>query len=175
MPRKKSSKPSNSNASKSTRRERYQERNRRERQPIIFLDANTDGLYVQRALQLAGVNFRTHRNVFHDGTQDVEWIPVVAAKSWFVITRDERILRNRVEFIALKKAGLGFFCIATKDITGPQMAEVLVRAWPNIKRTCEEQSRPFVAKIHRDGAVVVTWPSEPGNLMAEEKRGKNES
>jgi hypothetical protein len=70
-----------------------------------------------------------------------------------VITRDSRIRYRHLEASAVRAARVGMFVIVAKNLTGPQTAELVLRARGHISRFISKHRRPFVAKIYRDGRV----------------------
>ena len=73
---------------------------------------------------------------FTNVTTDIEWINTLGADdlSWVVISGDARILRNKVERVALKEAGLTFFCLtkAWMSMGFNEQAWKFVKVWPAI-------------------------------------------
>lgn len=45
------------------------------------------------------------------------------------------------------------FVIVSKNLTGPQTAEVIVAALSRIRRFLASHRRQFIAKIYRDGRI----------------------
>lgn len=72
----------------------------------------------------------------------------VGRRGWFVVTHDEMLLRNPLERIALKASGAGTFILVSRKLTGQQMADALVAAWPKILRFAATHSMPFIAKVY---------------------------
>jgi hypothetical protein len=84
---------------------------------------------------------------------DDQWLPAVFRKGWYVITRDNQIQYRHIEVAAVRRAKVGMFVLVSKNITGAQSAEVIVKAIPRIRRFIKIHRRPFIAKIYRDGTV----------------------
>jgi len=45
------------------------------------------------------------------------------------------------------------FVVVSKNLTGPQTAEVLLKARNRFGRFIKKHRRPFVAKVYRDGKI----------------------
>lgn len=77
---------------------------------------------------------------------DEDWIPRLAADRWVVITCDLDIVRNPHRQLIFRKAKLtAFFLLEawSKDnmVRGPQIAQRLLKLWPEITRLVRE-NRP---------------------------------
>jgi predicted nuclease of predicted toxin-antitoxin system len=62
-----------------------------------YLDANLDGPDLVRTLRDAGVRCEAHRDHFPGDAADEDWMPVVAASGWVIVTRDFAIKRRPAE------------------------------------------------------------------------------
>ena len=121
---------------------------------VLFLDENLSGKIVSGALSEAGIAHETHFAHFKAGTLDIEWLPEVGRRGWIAITKDARIRYNPLEIEALRNAGVGAFVLSSDNLTGPEIAEALVKAFPKIEAFVLSNAKPFIAKFYRDGKVV---------------------
>lgn len=121
---------------------------------VFFTDANLGRRVVPGALRAAGENVMVHDECFPAGSEDPVWLRRAGAKGWIVLTKDSRIRYRRNEIEALLKFGVRSFVLVSRNLPGPEMANIFVKALPAIKKMCQEQAAPFIAHIHRDGAVV---------------------
>lgn len=71
-----------------------------------------------------------------------------------MITRDERIRYRYLEAEAAFSARVGLFVIVSRNLTGPQTAETVLKALGRIRRFIASNRRPFIAKIYRDGRLA---------------------
>ena len=85
---------------------------------------------------------------FNRGTADDIWIPNVAARGWFIITRDTRIRWRRVELDALERSGAGVFVVRGKALSGAGLIDAVLAALPKIKAAAQTRRRPFVCAVH---------------------------
>ncbi len=123
-------------------------------QPVIFLDENHCGNpHLHAALDAAGVRYEKHLDHFLRGVEDTEWIPIVAAKGWVLLTSDARIRYNSLERDAVKSNNLRMFYFTRNDIAGREMGTALSRAIPKILSLCRGQHPPFAASISKSGDV----------------------
>ena len=53
----------------------------------------------------------------------------------------------------MRSAKVAMFVIVSKNLTGPQTAEVILTALGRIRRFISSHRRPFIAKIYRDGRL----------------------
>jgi hypothetical protein len=82
-------------------------------------------------------------------------LPEVGRRGWAVITSDDRIRYRVVEREAATSAGIALFIFTGKRMSGPAIAEALVRAVPAMAELLAEEPRPFVAKVSRSGGVAL--------------------
>jgi len=122
-------------------------------QPTLFLDRAIDGNLLAAALIDAGATIVRHRDAFEDDADDVVWLTEVGKNGWFVITRDARIRYNPLELQALKAAEVGTFVFVPKNLTGAEIAAIIVLSLPAIQDAARSTVRPFVIKIYRDGSL----------------------
>lgn len=71
----------------------------------FFTDRNLGSEIFPGLLQRAGVAVHRHTDHFRDDAPDAEWLPVVAARGWVVLSRDEAIMRNPLEREAVLTSG----------------------------------------------------------------------
>jgi hypothetical protein len=90
---------------------------------------------------------------FPQDARDEEWLTEVGSRRWCVLTRDDRIRYRRIEAQAVRSAKVAMFVIVSKNLTGPQTAQVVLKAIGPIRRFLSSHRRPFIAKIYRDGRV----------------------
>jgi len=89
------------------------------------------------------------------GTLDPEWIPVVAARGWLIITRDSRIQERRAELDAVHDHGARMVALAGKEATGTwAQLEVLMTQWRAIERLLD-QPAPLVRSAARTSLRAV--------------------
>jgi len=100
-------------------------------------------------------------DVFGRGAKDLDWIPKAAALNPrpVIVSNDGRILKNKVERLALKESGLTFVHLAAgwAGLAWPDRVWKLTRAWPGIVREAELLRRPAVLKVGvQNGKVTRT-------------------
>jgi len=93
------------------------------------------------------------RERFPAGTQDQEWLPVAGRQRWVVLTKDRHIRKRELELEALVNAKVRAVVLTSADLTGPQQAEVFVRALPKISRCCRASRGPLIATLS-SGALL---------------------
>lgn len=74
-----------------------------------------------------------------------------------VITKDTRIRYREPERRALIAAGVRAFVITTADLNGLEMADMVVKALPAIRRLCAKEPAPFIARIGKAGRVNILF------------------
>jgi PIN like domain len=82
-------------------------------------------------------------------TRDHEWIPVVAAHGWLIITRDRHIQERRAELAAVRDHGARLVALAGADATGTwAQLEVLMAQWRRLEALLDEPA-PLVRSATR--------------------------
>lgn len=82
-------------------------------------------------------------------TPDVEWIPVVAAKRWVIITRDSRIQEHRAEVDAVRHHGARMVALSGREaMTRWGQLEVLMCQWRQIE-TLVDVEAPAIYRATR--------------------------
>ena len=80
---------------------------------------------------------------------DDDWIPIVAAQGWGIISRDTRIERRPAEVAAVKDNGAKLFAITSEEkLDTWRQLEVLMCNWRAIDRLAETPG-PFIYRVAR--------------------------
>ena len=119
--------------------------------PVFFIDRSLGRKQVAQALREAGATVEVHDDHFPQATPDVDWLAEVGRRGWVVLSKDERILRNRIERTALEAARVRAFFLTQQDITGQEMAELFSNALPGMTRRAVSEPAPFIFTISRSG------------------------
>lgn len=133
-------------AANSTRREAE-----RLRSLTFFLDYQIGRYTVAEALRAAGANVEVHIEHFEQSAADVDWIPEVARRNWVLITKDESIRRNPLERAAYEASRLRGFVVTGKDMSGKDLAALLVRSLGGMVRRAAGRPGPLLFTISRQG------------------------
>jgi hypothetical protein len=127
--------------------------------PVFFLDRNFGRNIAPAALRQAGFTVEVMDDHFPPDTPDDVWLKEVGKRGWFVVTLDERIRYRRLEQDAVRLSKVGMFLLVRwKGSTGQALAEALIAARAGLMRLVAKQSRPFIAKVYRDGGVALWVP-----------------
>lgn len=108
---------------------------------------------IAAALTSVGAQVVLARARFPEGTRDLDWLPVVGANGWIVLTKDRYIRKRALEIEALVNARVRAFVLTAADLTGPDQAAVFVRALPKIVRICNASKGPLIGAIGQGGGV----------------------
>ena len=119
---------------------------------VFFIDRSV-GRKIAGPLRDAEFTVELHDDHFAQDAPDEEWLTEVGHRRWFVITRDERIRYRYLEATAAYEARVGLFVLVSKNLTGLQTAEAIIKARNHIRRFISSHRRPFIAKVYRDGRV----------------------
>lgn len=118
---------------------------------VFFIDRSLGRKQVAQALREAGATVEVHDDHFPQTTPDVEWLADVGRRGWVVLSKDERIRRNRIEREALEAARARAFFLTQQDITGQEMAELFSNALSGMTRRAVSEPAPFIFTISRSG------------------------
>jgi len=119
--------------------------------PVFFIDRSLGRKQVAQALREAGATVEVHDDHFPQATPDVDWLAEVGRRGWVVLSKDERIRRNRIERAALEAARVRAFFLTQQAITGQEMAELFSNALPGMTRRAVSEPAPFIFTISRSG------------------------
>jgi PIN like domain len=117
----------------------------------FFLDYQIGRFVVAEALRAAGARVEVHIDHFVQNAPDTDWIPEIGRREWVLITKDQNIRRNPLERAAYEAAQLRGFVVTGKDMSGPEMASLLVRALPAMVRRAAGRRGPLLFSISRNG------------------------
>lgn len=124
-------------------------------------------------MRQAGCSVEIHDDHFPPDAQDADWLPVIGARSWVVLTKDQHIRTRQSELVALLSAGVAAFVLSGGDFTGPEMAATFVRALPRMRRMLVGQRRPFIARVSAGGSLSLIVKSVPRWLQKELRRRRS--
>ena len=113
------------------------------------------GRAIGKRLQAEGAQVELHDDHFAPGTPDTEWLSVVGAKGWIVLTKDTRIRYRPNEKQALLGAGVRAFVFTSGSLSGSQMADAIAAALPKMIEVLETHTGAFVARITATSDVAI--------------------
>lgn len=117
----------------------------------FFLDYQIGRFVVADALSGAGARVEVHIDHFPQNAPDTQWIPEVGGREWVLITKDQNIRRNPAERSAYTAARVRGFVVTGKDMSGPELAALLVRCLPGMVRRAAGRPGPLLFAISRSG------------------------
>ena len=112
----------------------------------FFVDA-CFGISIKQHLIDMGLEAIHHDELFVQGTPDTDWIPVVAAREWLVLTRDRNIFKHRLTLQAVREGPLKFFAIGSGQADLPTLAKVVKNNIGSIAALALHMPPPFVATL----------------------------
>jgi len=110
--------------------------------PPLFIDRSLGRLTIATALRAQGAEVHTHDAHFAQDARDEEWLAEVGRRGWAVITKDTRIRYRQTELAALVAGGVRAFVLTRGDLSGPEMAAILVKALPHLARFSARHEPP---------------------------------
>lgn len=118
------------------------------------------GKVAARALQAAGASVELHDDYFDQDTADEDWIPVVSARGWVILTKDKNIRRRLGEREAVLLSNARVITLSSGNMRAQEMADLLVARLSEIEMLANDHIPPFVAVVSPTGIQVVI-PAPP--------------
>jgi predicted nuclease of predicted toxin-antitoxin system len=106
---------------------------------------------VAGALRDKGEIVEVHDEHFDTDARDEEWLDLIGRKGWIAITRDEKIRKNRLQRQLLIDANAKAFILRAGNLTGPQLAAIVLDNLEAMKALAAAQGAPFIALVSRSG------------------------
>lgn len=119
----------------------------------LFIDRDAWSGKLDAALRAAGIAFEAHRDHFAHDTPDPIWLDVVGRNGWLVLTRDQNIRRKPDELRALRAAGVILFALTSGNLSAQETADIVIAAWPRMRRTAADTTPPAIFSITRGAEV----------------------
>ncbi len=110
------------------------------------------------ALQQRGRLVRMHKQVFPDRTPDRIWIPDVSRRGWIIVTRDRRLQRRHLEWIAFLRAKARVLWFKGERASNIEITEGFLTALPGIDKITAQLRPPYIIKITVAGYVEQVYP-----------------
>jgi len=123
---------------------------RRRPKIVFFLDRCTNSRALVAALVAAGALVEKHSDHFADDIADEDWLPIVGAKGWVVLTNDKRIRHRQIEREAFMAAGVRAFVLTAGHLSGAEAAELWLRHLRKIGSVATSRTSPFIAHVNRE-------------------------
>lgn len=119
----------------------------------LYLDRNLGKHQVANALRDAGYAVEIHDDHLPMDAPDEDWISLVGRKGWIALTKDKNIRYRYAELAAVKEHHARVIVIRAKNLTGAEMAVLVVRYNLKIQKYAADNSPPFVAGLDRRGKL----------------------
>jgi predicted nuclease of predicted toxin-antitoxin system len=107
-------------------------------QIVFFIDRCLGRKHVPESLRQLGINVECHDDHFSKEAQDTEWMPEVGRQGWIVLTKDARIGKRTLEKIAVTRAGIRMFVLASQNLSGTDMAGAFQKAIESMQKFTRE-------------------------------------
>lgn len=139
---------------------------------VLFLDENLHNCApLLAALTDAQIKYERHGTHFKPGELDEVWLPKVAENRWIIVTKDKGIRYNELEISAVLQYKAREFLFSSGNSTAAQMAEVMVKALPKMKRLARKVEAPFIASLTLSGEVHLRY-DKCGSVYEQKRRVK---
>jgi hypothetical protein len=131
----------------------------------FFIDRCLGNKLIVEILRGAGLVVEIHDDHFGKNAPDVDWIPEIGKREWIILTKDARIGKNQIERLSVADSNARMFTLASQSLSGADMADIFLKAIPEMKKLIYENPAPFIAKVYQGGKVKV-WKDDL-DLVAE--------
>ena len=108
-------------------------------------------------LRDAGVRVEALTNHFPAGTNDVDWIPMVAQREWVVLTHDRNMRYNTPERNSIMQSRLRVIVIRGGS-TRAEMAGIFLNLRDQIYDFVRQHPAPFIARLYHNR--IEMWLSQ---------------
>ena len=122
---------------------------------VLFVDRALGQKAVPEALCKAGAKVEVHIDHFPCDALDQDWLPVVAQRSWVVLTKDKNIGSKHLEVLAITQYGAKVFVLNSGNLTSKKMADIFVNSIDRISAFSLRHNPPFIAKINQEGKITM--------------------
>jgi hypothetical protein len=141
---------------------------------VLFLDENLHKCApVLALLEKSGTRYVRHADKFIAGEIDEKWLPKVSQEGWVILTKDKGIKYNELEIAAIKENKGREFVFGSGNWSGDQMADILSKALPKMKRLAKKTEAPFIASLTQTGAVHLRYDKN-GSIYEQKRKAKKE-
>ena len=126
-----------------------------EEELTFFIDRSLGHKLLAQSLLDNDEKVIVHDDLFAQDTIDEVWLEEAGKKNWIVLTHDTKIRYRKSETDALLAHDVRAFVLTAKKLTGKEIAGVIVKALPRIKKLISKTPAPFIAHITRSGDVKI--------------------
>ena len=130
---------------------------------IFFTDRDLGPRIFPQILRDSGIQVERHVDHFPDNARDQDWIPTVAARGWYIVTRDWHIRYRPIERDAVMQSRAGMF-VLIGQAPHPELARNFVNTLSRIAVFTEAHPLPFIAKVYRPSPQTLVAQGKPGRV-----------
>jgi PIN like domain len=139
---------------------------------VLYLDENLHNCApICAVLDQAGVRCERHGSHFTTGEKDSIWLPVVSKNGWIILTKDKGIRYNQLEIGAVIAHEAREFYFRSGNLSGAEMAVILSKALPKMKRLVKKVGAPFIASLTQSGEVHLRYDRN-GSVYEQKRKAK---
>jgi hypothetical protein len=120
----------------------------------LYLDQSFDCEEVKVALSINKIKFRVYSQDFRPGEDDTSILPLAGRRGWAMLTCDTKNRYRDLERKNIMLYRLRLF-IFTANLGGATLAQLLVKAYPKMRKFARENGRPFVAVVTKQGDIYL--------------------
>ena len=102
--------------------------NRQREEPTLFLDRNLGKHIIAHRLRSEGMTVEVHDDHLPADAPDEDWLELVGRMGWIALTKDKNIRYRTAELDSIRRHAARVIVIRAKNTTGPEIAELLVKA-----------------------------------------------
>jgi hypothetical protein len=100
---------------------------------VFFTDRDLGRRIFPDRLREGGLRVEVHFDHFAPAAADTEWLPVVAARGWVVLSNDQKIMRRPLEREAVRISGATLIVLVGGQVPAPELATNFLNTLPKIE------------------------------------------
>ena len=118
----------------------------------LYLDRNLGKHLIADALRAASYAVEVHDDHLPIDAPDEHWIELVAKNGWIAITKDKNIRYRHAEIESVKASGARVV-VRAKNVTGSDLAILLIKHYQRIQDFARKNKTTFVVGLDRNGKL----------------------
>ena len=124
-------------------------------------------IWLRKVTTPFGVEYHDERKAganvhgFHDKTQDDDWLSVVGAKGWTVISHDKRFHKDTMASLAINQHNVACFYMDGGSLPPFDKMIVFARSYLRVREIIKTRKPPYIYRISHTGRVTLIkggWP-----------------
>lgn len=122
--------------------------------PVFFIDRDTGGRSLAKALRAHGFHVELHDQHFPQDTQDPFWIRQIAKRGWAILTCDRSIARKEPERSLFSTAATHTFILyALSHVLREERVPMVLAVLPKLTALIGSKAPQGIYRVYTDGRI----------------------